>query len=314
VAIAWLFMLACAPSAARLTVIPLDGLANWIGEIAMKQHLMNDHRTSEQIKEHYEIEKELANKLRNASKQERRHLYSSLYDELYRRVPLHPQLTRKSSPAESTAAVAYQMRKIRPLLNEETTFLEVGPGDCALSFEVAKFVRQVYAVDVSDEITKSSTHPVNFKLVLSDGTSIPVPTESVDLVFSNQLMEHLHPEDTLEQLENIYNALTPGGLYFCTTPNRLNGPHDVSQYFDEVATGFHLKEYTTSELRNLFKKVGFSSINVSVGAKGIYLNLPAYLVAWYEEYLSKLPYSLRRAVARRLPFRVLLGTTFIGIK
>lgn len=58
----------------------------------------------EQIREYYEIEKELANRLRYASKQERRYLYSSLYDELYRRVPLHPQLTRKLSPVETTQA------------------------------------------------------------------------------------------------------------------------------------------------------------------------------------------------------------------
>jgi predicted SAM-dependent methyltransferase len=51
-------------------------------------------------------------------------------------------------------------------------------------------------------------------------------------------MEHLHPDDAFEQLKQIYTALTPGGLYICTTPNRLTGPHDVSKYFDETAAGF----------------------------------------------------------------------------
>ena len=281
----------------------------------MKKKLANDkHRTSEQIKDHYEIEKELANKLRNASKQERRYLYSSLYDELYRRVPLHPQLTLKSSSQERKAAAAAQMRHISPFLNKEITFLEVGPGDCALSFEVAKFVKQVYAVDVSEEITKSLIQPPNFQLVLSDGTSIPTPAKSIDVVYSNQLMEHLHPDDAFEQLENIYNALIPGGVYICTTPNRLNGPHDVSKYFDEVATGFHLKEYTTFELSSLFRKVGFSRVRVYIGGKGKYLSLPAFLIALFEKSLIKLPHQFRRAVVGTLPFKILLGTRFVAIK
>lgn len=61
-------------------------------------------------------------------------------------------------------------------------------------------------------------------------------------------MEHLHPDDAYEQLQEIYNALIPGGIYICITPNRLSGPHDVSQYFDSIATGFHPKEYTTVEM------------------------------------------------------------------
>ncbi len=44
-------------------------------------------RTFEQIKAHYQIERELADQLRKASVMDRRELYSSLYDELFRRVP-----------------------------------------------------------------------------------------------------------------------------------------------------------------------------------------------------------------------------------
>ena len=71
-------------------------------------------------------------------------------------------------------------------------------------------------------------------------------------------MEHLHPDDAVDQLKNIYNALVNGGKYICITPNRLTGPHDISKYFDNVATGFHLKEYTVTELSGLFREVGFS--------------------------------------------------------
>ncbi len=276
--------------------------------------MKSEYRTIEQLTEHYEIEKELAYKLRLASKEERRHLYSSLYDELYLRVPLHPQLTLKSSPLETTQAVNSQIKFLRPFLNKNITFLEVGPGDCALSIELGKFVKQVYAVDVSDEITKGLTRPPNFHLVLSDGSSVPVPPSSVDVAYSNQLMEHLHPDDAFEQLKNIYNALIPGGVYICFTPNRLNGPHDISKLFDEVATGFHLKEYTTMELSNLFRNIGFSRVKVYIGGKGKYMRFPTFLIVFYETLLDKLPYILRKTILRILPFKLLLGIRLVGIK
>ena len=72
----------------------------------------------------------------------------------------------------------------------------------------------------------------------------------------------------MKQLKNIYQALAPGGSYLCFTPNRLSGPHDISKYFDEVATGFHLREYTNTELVAIFKKTGFSEIMVYMGFKG----------------------------------------------
>ncbi|MDN5869956.1 MAG: class I SAM-dependent methyltransferase [Nitrococcus sp.] len=273
------------------------------------------YETQEQLKEHYEIEKALAYNIRNATKEERRHLYASTCDELFRRVPYHPLLTQKYSAEERAAAAAGQMKLLRRFLNPGSVFLEVGPGDCALSFEVAKCVKHVYAIDVSDEITKNKTSPANFKLILSDGCSIAVNLGSVNLAYSNQLMEHLHPDDAFEQLQNIYNALAPGGIYFCITPNRLSGPHDISSYFDTVATGFHLKEYTMQELSKLFKKVGFSKVMILVGAKGKYIKLPTFPMVFCEWLLRLCPYKTRKAIACNLPFTLLFGgIKIVGVK
>ena len=87
-------------------------------------------------------------------------------------------------------------------------------------------------------------------------------------------MEHLHPDDASEQLTNIYEILINGGIYVCVTPNWLSGPHDISKYFDLVAKGFHLKEYTNTDLSNLFKRVGFSQVRAYLGAMGIYIRIP----------------------------------------
>lgn len=273
-----------------------------------------DRRAPEQVRMHYEVEKELAARLRNASKQERRSLYSSLYDELFRRIPHHPQLTRKFSPEEKTKAVTGQMRFLRPFLRKEHTFLEVGPGDCSLSFEVAKLVSRVYAVDVSDEITKHTMVPENFRLILSDGCSITVPRNSVNVAYSNQLMEHLHPDDAFEQLQNIYNALAPGGAFVCITPNRLTGPHDISKFFDRVATGFHLKEYTVSEVHELFRRVGFSKIKMLFRVKGACVTVPVSVSIMFEWLTRLAPHSLRKLIVDKQLFKRLLAIRMIGVK
>lgn len=270
-------------------------------------------RTPDQIREHYEIEKELANRLRCAPRQERCHLYSSLYDDLYRRVPLHPQLTRKSSSVGTQYIVALQMKFLHSFLSKDKIFLEVGPGDCALSFEVSKYVKQVYAIDVSDEITKASAAPENFQLFLSDGCSVPVPPDSVNVAYSYNLMEHLHPDDAFDQLRHIYNSLAPGGAYICVTPNRITGPHDVSKYFDDLATGFHLKEYSTTELSDLFGKIGFSQVTTFVGARGIYVGFPVFLIAICEMLLDKLRVAIRKIVGINLPLP-LPDIRMVGVK
>ena len=273
-----------------------------------------EKRTVEQLQEHYKIEKDLASRLRHANKDERRYLYSTLYDELYRRVPHHPQLTCKKESRLRLVAVSKQMKLLKRFLSPESTFVEVGPGDCSLSIEVAKHVRKVYAIDVSKEITKGQTFPRNFKLIVSDGCSIPIPENTVSIAYSKDLMEHLHPDDATDQLQNIYKTLTHGGKYICITPNRLSGPHDISKYFDNVATGFHLKEYTTTELTELFCKVGFSKLSNYIGGRGFYLRFPSLPIKMCEEFLSVLPFSSRKIIARLLPFEALLGVTMVGTK
>lgn len=275
---------------------------------------MSEQRTTEQIRQHYEVETELAARLRQASREERRSLYTALYDEMLRRVPSHPLLTRKLSPEFRTRQVAERISYLKKFLTPETVFLEIGPGDCAVSFEIARRVRQVYAVDVSEEITRQVTMPTNFQLFISDGSSIPVPPGSVQAAFSDQLMEHLHPDDALEQLRNIHRALTPGGVYICNTPSRLTGPHDVSGYFDREARGFHLAEYTVEELSRLFRAVGFSEVKVLTVLRGRSFQLPVFPLVALEKLLARLPYDLRKSCAGSFPFSSLLGVQLIGVK
>ena len=129
-----------------------------------------------------------------------------------RRVADHPQIARKSNPAAQAVHASRELQLVARFIGPGTNYLEIGAGDCSLAFAVAGKVIHVYAIDVSDEISKQIETPANFELIISDGISIPVPAGSIDFAYSNQLMEHLHPDDAESQLENVFTALRPGGV------------------------------------------------------------------------------------------------------
>ena len=275
-----------------------------------------DLRSEAQLREHYRIERELADRLREASRAERRVLYSLVYEELLQRVPHHPLRTTARDEeyfARRKREIDRLLRFLGRFISLRSRFLEVGAGDCSLALRVSDIAEHVFAVDVCNQLCDAS-RPRNFALVLSDGCSIPVPAGSIDVAFSNQMIEHLHPEDAREQLVNIYRSLAPGGTYVCITPNRLYGPRDVSGYFDETATGLHLREYSAREIRELFLGVGFSRVDFYFGARGWFGRCPHWLLLGLEALLEALPGAWRKRIADTGLMRAFLGLRAAAIK
>jgi len=257
-------------------------------------------RTREELHRHYVVEKELSARLRSAGREERKRLYSTLYDELFDRVPDHPQLKRKSDTEGRRRFVEIEMGLLGRHLKPGSTFMEIGCGDCSLSFEAAKHAGRVYGVDVSRAITAEDAVPGNFELVISDGIGIEVPPASVDIAYSRQLLEHLHPDDAKEHVEGVYRALKKGGVYICITPHRYAGPHDISRFFERRASGFHLHEYTHAEIVAMFRDAGFDRIRPCKRAGLHYFMIPYLPLRMIERMLEPVPYLLRRSMARLL--------------
>ncbi len=272
-------------------------------------------RTPDSLRRHYEIERTLAKRLMSASASERPGLYSTVYDELFKTVLDHPQNVRKHDPVKQQKKTDYQLELLGRFLTPTSVYLEVGPGDCHLTMAVARKVRRAIAVDVSEILPREVVRPDNFSLILTDGTTIDVEPSSVDITYSNQLMEHLHPDDAEAQLRQIYRAIKPGGKYVCVTPHRFSGPHDISCHFVDVAEGFHLKEYSWGELRQLFNDVGFRSVEMWMGIKHSWVSVPSAAVLASETMLDALPTVTRKRFATRLPFRTLFtNITIVGCK
>lgn len=283
----------------------------------MAKHIAAERRTAAQLREHYVIERELSDRLRRAPCGQRAQLYQQVYDELFQRLPDHPQLVRRRLPGEAalrSRKVDQQLRFLTRFLAPGMTFAEIGAGDCALSLRAASLAGRVYAIDVSRQVTAGIPAPANFELVLTDGPGIPLPDSSVHLVFSDQLMEHLHPEDAVDQVRDIHRVLAHAGRYLCITPNRLYGPSDISAHFDDVATGLHLKEYSAGELRRLFLDNGFSTVHFYAGARGWFIRMPYAVIAALEGLLNVLPHRRRRALRKLAPLRAILGVRALATK
>lgn len=258
-------------------------------------------RTPEQLRNHYEVEKALADRLKATRTQaERAEIYSTMYDELFARVPDHPRLTVQKDPAADRRQVQAQLRLLRPWLGPGVEYVEFGAGSCALAFAVCPRVRRARAIEIADQVPADAAPPANFDLVLYDGYHLDLDSGSVDLVFSNQFVEHLHPDDASHHFEVVHRMLRAGGRYVLTTPQRWTGPHDVSRSFSETPRGFHLKEWSYGDLLQETRRLGFRAAGTRWTARGRYVPTPVGLVLAAEGVVSRLPLVLRRSLGHRL--------------
>jgi len=205
---------------------------------------------------HYEVEKELAARLRASTREQRRTLVGELYTELFARVPDHPRLVRREAVDDSAAAVGKQLRLLEPHLRGGQVFLEIAPGDGRTSVAVADRVAKVWMADISDQ-TGGVALPDNCQHLVFDGFELPLADGSVDIAYSYQFLEHLHPDDVQPHLELVARVLRPGGVYVLDTPHRFSGPWDASRPYAPEPECFHMQEWTYGEVGERLVAAGF---------------------------------------------------------
>ncbi len=261
--------------------------------------------------EQFQLEKKLATQLLNTTITERKTVYKKIYNEFFEQFP-----NVSFDPASNIAhKIAWQIQLLQPFLNNNCSFMEIGAGNCLLSLKVARRVKHVVAYEVADSATHIDNAPINFKLKVFDGVDFNESNDSFDIIYSNDVFEHLHVEDTFHHLAQYYNILKSNGRIIIVTPHSLTGPHDISRNFTTSPEGFHMKEYTYSELNKVLKSSGFKNLKAYVGHKKTgYFPVSIHFYILIEKLYSQIPSKIRYKLKNNRILAKIFTIKIIGTK
>jgi SAM-dependent methyltransferase len=221
------------------------------------------------IRQWYLLEKRLAHQILSSSRHNRTEITIEAYDELFSQIPWHPALSRSAKAEQENLEGKWIF--FGHLLGPHSNVLEIGTGNANLTrFLAQETTGRCAGIDISKEVlTRKPSDPPNLELHIMDAVELDFPTDTFDLAISDQLIEHLHPDDVGHHFARVCHVLKENGVYGFRTPSRLDGPHDVSRYFDDVATGFHLKEWTYGELVDILRQAGFKKMRTMIVPYGL---------------------------------------------
>jgi SAM-dependent methyltransferase len=211
----------------------------------------------------FELERALRRRVLDSTRDERARITSQVYAELFDAFPDHSVFLETEAERDAFGRRCAAM--IRPLADDGQRVLEVGCGRGDVLLELARTGLRCWGIEPSRHMLDlGRTTPGDGlpPVQLAQGTAdrLEFDDASFDLVFSQQVLEHLHPEDVPRHFREAWRVLRPGGRLAVETPNRRTGPQDISRGFVREAEGLHLKEWSVGELIEQFRAAGFGGV------------------------------------------------------
>jgi 2-polyprenyl-3-methyl-5-hydroxy-6-metoxy-1,4-benzoquinol methylase len=215
-------------------------------------------------------------------------------------------------------AMGYNPRYLRLVQNlvrrrQRPRVFEIGYGSGALLAAMHEQGIEVAGIEVSGSMYRQACDHLPFecrpRLLVGNFLSHDFAADAgtYDLVFWNDVFEHIVPDEIVDFLEKIHSLLAPGGRLVTITPNWHTRPSDVTADFHPPRTeaiGFHLKEYTLREVTRLLQSAGFASVGTPlfVTSSKMFLcgNGLAALKRSFEPLLEWLPFRAAKLLCRGL--------------
>lgn len=203
----------------------------------------------------FELERQLRRRILDSSKQERSEVAAQVYEELFSKFPDHSAF--QVTPEQRRRIGWKQAGMINPLTKPGSHILGVGCGRGDVLEALADMGCTCVGLEPSRHMIEICRQSARFEMVWGTADRLDFPDETFDVVFSQQVIEHLHPEDVPDHFAESFRVLRSGGVLSVETPNRRTGPQDVSRGFVPEAEGLHLKEWFVGELIREFRQAGF---------------------------------------------------------
>ena len=155
-----------------------------------------------------------------------------------------------------TGAWDFSYHIITPIMNqiknpEELTILEIGSGGCRILANAARYFKKAIGVDIHNEndivLRELNERGIsNIELYKNDGYSIPIAENSVDIVYSFIVLQHIEKiEYFIKYLKEINRVLKKDGIaviYFGRLYKySFNKTSKLLLWFDRVYEHFMLK-------------------------------------------------------------------------
>lgn len=212
----------------------------------------DDHEVTEaMVTRHWELESGLTRELLASTREARFGIFENAYSRLYSELDWLNVALQKFD--NSAAFTRYAGEWLRVVGEAGSSLYEIGSGKGELIAYLAKSGIKCKGSEVTSQRGRMHVDPdiQNLSWGVSDGVNINVfePFDAFDVVISDQVIEHLHPDDVALHFCSVRSVLRSGGRYVFNTPHFLTGPHDVSRVFGcKYASGMHLKEYSYRQL------------------------------------------------------------------
>tara|TARA_Y100001980_G_C14549738_1_gene331818 strand:+ start:1216 stop:1842 length:627 start_codon:yes stop_codon:yes gene_type:complete len=144
-------------------------------------------------------------------------------------------------------------------LKRNSKILDYGCSIGRASSVFFKNKHRVYGVDVVDKnLKKAEKYCVKTHLRENQHAELPFKSNSFDLIFSSQVIEHLSRRDGDMFIKESHSLLKKTGKIFITTPN----PHYLRILINRspMIRGNHLSSWIIEKMKNSFQLFGFSKI------------------------------------------------------
>lgn len=250
------------------------------------------------LQEMFFFEREARKRLLATTKENRVETFEAVYGEFYSR--FGTRMADENSPKALSEKLKWESLLFSPLASPGGDILELGCGQAVLIRELAR--KGMRCVGLDAHVREAGE--ANDNLAFVQGNAVEPELDSrFDLVFSDQMLEHLHPEDVPRHFAAVRKLLKPNGCYAFCSPSALIGPADVSAHFGcKMAEGLHLKEWAYRELWPLLQQAGYTKARslllnprLTCG-KHIYISIQSKMLI--EVLFRPMPRKVRRLVGK----------------